>query len=81
MTWTLFRQLVQYAKFEKLKKSFKDNDRVSRDIASLIECWLGCGSIVIQNSQKVCCAVTSLSFRNDVNTDVVHILARIRAEQ
>ncbi|KAF7356820.1 Protein mms22 [Mycena venus] len=50
--WTIFRQLVQYVKAEKLKKSFKDNDRLSTDIVSLTECWLGCGQIVIQNSQK-----------------------------
>ncbi|KAJ7257893.1 Mus7/MMS22 family-domain-containing protein [Mycena haematopus] len=52
ITWTLFRQLVQEVKFDKLKKSFKDNGRVSTDIATLTGCWLGCGNIVVQNSQK-----------------------------
>ncbi|KAJ7695128.1 Mus7/MMS22 family-domain-containing protein [Mycena rosella] len=52
MCWTLFRQLVVYVQFTELKESFKKNDRVSTDIASLTGCWLGCGNIVVQNSAK-----------------------------
>ncbi|KAJ7074896.1 Mus7/MMS22 family-domain-containing protein [Mycena belliarum] len=50
ISWTLFRQLVQYFKFEGVKASFKANDRRSTDIASLTACWLGCGNIIIQDS-------------------------------
>ncbi|KAK7031346.1 protein mms22 [Favolaschia claudopus] len=50
--WLLYRQLVEYVRINKLSKSFKKNDRISVDIASLTECWLGCGSIVIQNGKK-----------------------------
>ncbi|KAJ7132091.1 Mus7/MMS22 family-domain-containing protein [Mycena epipterygia] len=52
VSWTLFRQLMQCVKFDALKQSFKENDRLSTDIASLTGCWLGCGNIMIQNSEK-----------------------------
>ncbi|KAJ6485932.1 Mus7/MMS22 family-domain-containing protein [Mycena sanguinolenta] len=52
ITWTLFRQLAEQVKVDGLKESFKDNSQVSTDIATLIECWVGCGNILVHNSQK-----------------------------
>ncbi|KAJ6591838.1 Mus7/MMS22 family-domain-containing protein [Mycena vulgaris] len=51
VSWVLFRQLVQYISFATVE-SFKANDRLSTDIASLVGCWLGCGDVVIQNTAK-----------------------------
>ncbi|KAJ7460576.1 Mus7/MMS22 family-domain-containing protein [Mycena latifolia] len=50
--WTLFRQLAECIKLDGLVDSFKANGTQSTDIATLTECWLGCGNIVIQNTGK-----------------------------
>ncbi|KAJ7224492.1 hypothetical protein GGX14DRAFT_650739 [Mycena pura] len=52
MHWTLFRQLRECVQVQSLKKSFKSNDQFSRDIATLVECWVGCGNIVLQNTER-----------------------------
>ncbi|KAJ7035707.1 Mus7/MMS22 family-domain-containing protein [Mycena alexandri] len=48
LIWTLFRQIGTYSAH--LKKSA--NRRVGVDMASLIACWVGCGDILIRNSEK-----------------------------
>ncbi|KAJ7743154.1 Mus7/MMS22 family-domain-containing protein [Mycena metata] len=48
LIWTLFRQIGTYSAH--LKKSA--NSRVAVDMASLIACWVGCGDILVRNSEK-----------------------------
>ncbi|KAJ7453950.1 Mus7/MMS22 family-domain-containing protein [Mycena galericulata] len=50
--WTLFRQLVHYAKYKKLRKRFKSNHPLGNDMAHLTACWVGCGNIVVHNNEK-----------------------------
>ncbi|KAJ7281877.1 Mus7/MMS22 family-domain-containing protein [Mycena rebaudengoi] len=52
IAWTLFRQTAQYTNYSGMQKSLRCDDDWSVDFASLVECWLGCGSIVIQNGHK-----------------------------
>ncbi|KAJ6624982.1 Mus7/MMS22 family-domain-containing protein [Mycena sp. CBHHK59/15] len=53
ISWMLYRQLVEYTSYKGLKENFKNNDRLSSDIASLAGCWLGCGNIIIQSNAEM----------------------------
>ncbi|KAJ7623428.1 Mus7/MMS22 family-domain-containing protein [Roridomyces roridus] len=53
ISWTLFRLLVQFCRYDQLKQRFKTTgDSVSNDIAHLIWCWVSCGNIVTHSSAR-----------------------------
>lgn len=79
--WTLFRQLTQFLKYDKLKKRLKAGHELSNDIALLTGCWIGCGNIVIHSSEKVCLSPVSCRREIDVDAVMVHISTCLRARQ
>jgi hypothetical protein len=56
--------------FRLVCKHFNDpSDAVSfeeycQDADKWIDCWVGCANVLVQLGKRVCCAITTVSFRN-----------------